>query len=182
MLLDILFTLFLFGAVTLGFFGGTIRVTVVIIMFYLSALLASLYFTSLGFVFETRYMLDSEIARFLSFGLVLLISFVFLAGAGLYTFRHTHLPKKIQNVDRMLGVLLGFILAILVISMFSILLWNLMFEKGGKTLEHGFMQWLAGSVERSFLVQYIALNTLPDVYYLVDPLLPDSIELIFITT
>ena len=51
-LIDILFLLGVLGGLALGFFLGIIRLAIAIISFYLSIILASLYFQSLGRFFS----------------------------------------------------------------------------------------------------------------------------------
>lgn len=47
-LIDILFLLGVLGGLALGFFQGTIRLAIAIVSFYVSIILASLYFQALG--------------------------------------------------------------------------------------------------------------------------------------
>lgn len=50
-LIDILFLLGVLGGLALGFFQGTIRLAIAIVSFYVSIILASLYFQRLGVSF-----------------------------------------------------------------------------------------------------------------------------------
>jgi membrane protein required for colicin V production len=180
---DILLIFFLFGAVTLGFFGGLIRGIVVVIMFYLSMVLASLYFTSLGMVVETRYpTMSPEIARLTSFLWLLFMSFVLLTIAGVVIFRHIRLPKRFRHIDRIGGVVVGLLLALFVSITFSVVLWNMMILKGGNTSDFPLIRWFGKSVEHSFIVQYIANSISANMSQALAPFLPGGAEVLFMTT
>lgn len=183
MFLDILFTFFVFGAVTFGFFYGIIRVIVVLVTLYVSLVLASLYFTSLGLFLENRYDLTLEIARLLSFAFVMLTSFSLLSIVGLYTFRHTRLPPKLQHFERLSGVLFGIVLAILFIGILALFFWNFALERAANHDPSApFTTWLDRSIFDSLVVQYVGIQIAPDVSSMVGPFLPDGAKLILTDT
>ena len=53
--IDVVFLLILLGGLALGFFQGTIKLLVAIIAFYVSIVLASLYFQAVGNFFRVRF-------------------------------------------------------------------------------------------------------------------------------
>lgn len=179
-LIDIFFLLLFVGGLALGFFQGMIRLTVMLIAFYLSVVLSSLYFTVLGGVFVQRFGSNRFVGEYVAFGLILLFAFVLLTAAGLYTFRYATLPGQLQYLDRFVGVLIGLLVGTLFIGLFAVLLWNLMLRRGGCSVDFPIMSWLCGSVQSSFLLSYFANTILPQVYGLIDPILPDAANILFV--
>lgn len=179
--MDLILLLIFVGLLALGFFQGMIRLAVLILAFYLSVVLASLYFPSVGDFIHTHFDSNGEIfaAQYIGFFIVLLISFGLLAAAGLYTFRYAHLPGKLQYLDRIIGVLLGIVLAALVIGILAVILWTLMIEKGGINIDLPLFRAIGNSVSSSFLLRYFADYILPQVYINVRPILPDGARVIF---
>lgn len=184
MFIDIVFILLLVGFLALGFFQGLIRLAVLLVTFYLSIVLASLYFIPLGGFLETRFGTPGDPAsvatsQYLAFVIILLIGYAVLAAAGLYTFRNVHMPGQLQYLDRIIGVLLALFLAALFLGIFAIILWNLMVVKEAETIELPIMQWLGNSVRNSFLLRVFASSILPQAYHVADPILPDNARIIF---
>jgi hypothetical protein len=102
-LIDILFLLGVLGGLALGFFQGIIRLAIAIISFYLSIILASLYFQSLGRFFRERFGTTFDIAQMVAFGTILLTAFFLITIAGLYTFRYAKMPASLDFVDKIVG-------------------------------------------------------------------------------
>ena len=73
---DILFILLLLGALALGFFQGTIRLLIAIVAFYVGIVLASLYFPSVGLVFQQRFSSKLRVGQITAFALILLVAFL----------------------------------------------------------------------------------------------------------
>lgn len=178
--IDIFFLLLFVAALAAGFFQGMIRLFVLLVAFYLSVVLASLYFPALATVFQTRFGTPRYVGEYVGFMLILMVGFILLTVAGLYTFRYAHLPGQLQYVDRVIGVLLGVVLGALFIGIFAVLLWNLMILRGGCTIDFPIMRMLCGGVSRSFLLQYFSRELLPATYDLIRPILPAGARIIFV--
>jgi membrane protein required for colicin V production len=172
---------FLFGSVTLGFFSGILRGFIMIMIFYLSMILASLYFTALGNAVEARYpAMMPEIASLISFLWLLAVSFVLLSLAGMLIFRCLYIPKRFQHIDRLGGMVLGFLLALFVMVTLSFLLWNITIFQ--KTADLPLLQWISKSTQHSFLVTYIVRSLPFNMAQTLAPILPGGAEMLFITT
>jgi uncharacterized membrane protein required for colicin V production len=179
-LIDLLFLLIFFGMLSLGFFQGMIRLAILIISFYLSLVLASLYFPFVGDFLVRNFGAQRFVGQYVGFALSLGFSFVLLATSGIYTFRYAQLPGGLDYIDKIIGVLLGMVLGALLLGIIAVLLWNLMIMRGGRTIDFPLMRALGDSVANSFLLQYFANSLLPQAYRLADPFLPDSASLIFV--
>ncbi len=178
--IDLIFLLFLVAMLAVGFFQGMIRLGVLLAAFYLSLVLASLYYPALGGFFFRSFGSARYVSEYTAFALVLMLSFIVLTVAGLYTFRYARFPGQLEYVDRIGGVLLGLVFGSLIIGMFAVLLWNMMILRGGETLDFPIMGALGRSVRGSFLLRYFANSILPQVYDIVDPILPDGAKFIFV--
>lgn len=178
MLIDILFTVLLVVLPVLGFFQGFVRFMVLLVMFYISVVLASLYFSSVGKLLEAQFRMDVIISQYAAFALVMVVSFVLLAVAGLYIFRHTHLPSRLHHVDRISGIGLGFVLALFVLAVCAALLWNLLIIREASEVDIAVMQWLGRSVKNSSFLNLLADHFLRYVYILLGPILPDGVEIL----
>jgi membrane protein required for colicin V production len=177
--IDILLILLFFGMLALGFFQGMIRLIVLILAFYLSLVLASLYYPAVGEFFVRRLDAQRFVGQYVGFALVLFFSFIALAAAGIYTFRYAQLPGQLQYLDRIIGTLLGMVLGAFVVGILAAVLWNLMIVRGGRTIDFPFMRSLGSAVATSQVLSYFANYLLPNVYALLDPVLPDGAALIF---
>lgn len=72
-----LFYIFLFlGMLALGFFHGMIRLTILLMAFYLSLVLASLYIEPVGGFLKTHFGGSRDATLFGGFGLTLMLSFL----------------------------------------------------------------------------------------------------------
>ncbi len=85
---DLMFILLLLGGLALGFFQGTLKLVIAIIAFYVGIVLASLYFQPIGNFFRVRFNSSTEVGQITAFAVVLVVSFLLLTGAGLYTGLH----------------------------------------------------------------------------------------------
>jgi uncharacterized membrane protein required for colicin V production len=178
--MDAFFLILFVGFLALGFFQGMIRLAVLLLAFYLSLVLASLYYSALGMFFQQNFGARSDVGEYVGFGLIMLFGFFALAAAGIYTFRYAKVPGGLEYLDRIGGVLLSLLLAALFIGIFSTLLWNLMILRGGRNIDLPLMGMLGNSVSGSFLLRYFADIILPQVYNYFDPILPNSARFIFI--
>lgn len=180
--IDILFILIFFGILAAGFFQGMIRLLVMIAALYLSVVLASLYFASLGEFFVRRFDAERYVGQYVAFFLVLLVAFLFLALAGLYTFRYWRLLGGLQYLDRIIGTVLGMLLGTLVIGIFASLLYNLMVVRGGRNIDLPLFRSIGTAVANSVMVRYFSTKLLPLVYNTVDPFLPEGADLLFLAS
>jgi membrane protein required for colicin V production len=177
--IDLVFIVLLVGILALGFFQGMIRMGVLILAYYLSVVLASLYFPMLGNFFYRQIGGQRFASEYIAFFVIMLVGFGLLALAGLYTFRYAHLPGKLQYVDNVGGVLLSLILAALVVGVLSVLLWNLLITNNGEDIDLPLFRMLGNGVRNSFLLSYFATYILPEAYNIVEPILPAGAQVIF---
>lgn len=178
-IIDILFIIILFGALALGIFQGTIKLLVAIIALYASIVLASLYYQALGVFFRDRFNSTLEVGQITGFAVILMVTFLLLTIAGLYTFRYAQIPASLDFVDRMLGTLLGLVLGALFLGMLAILLRILFTQNVAGTLQYPFMITIQDGVRRSQLIPFFANNVLPLIYASVRPILPEQADFIF---
>jgi membrane protein required for colicin V production len=64
--------------------------------------------------------------------------------------------------------------------MFSILIYNLMIGRGGCRLGFPLSDLICSATRTSFLVRYFGVTIIGEAYALLDPLLPDGAQLIFL--
>ncbi len=178
-LIDILFILLFFGMLAVGFFQGMIRLLVMIISLYLAVVLGSLYYAPMGEFFVRSLGTQRFVAQYVSFFLVMVLSFILLTVAGLYTFRYAKMPGGLEYLDRIIGTLLGMLLGVLLIGIFGGLLYNLMILRGGREIELPLFAALGDAVARSTLIRYFSNVLLPMAYSVLDPILPDGANLLF---
>jgi membrane protein required for colicin V production len=177
---DLLFIMIFFGILVLGFFQGVIRLTVLVIAFYLALVLASLYYAPIGEIFVRNFHSQRFVAQYTAFFLVLLLGFILVTFAGFFTFRELKLPGGLRYFDQILGTLLGLFLGALVVGVSASLLWNLMMVHGGRNIDIVLFQMLGDSIDRSMLVRYFSTTLLPLAYNRMAPFLPDGADLLFL--
>src|SRR3712207_2065468 len=73
--MDFIYLLLLLAGLAIGFFNGTIKLLVAIVAFYVSIILASLYFQSLGQIYRVRFQSSLEVAQIMAFITILLFAF-----------------------------------------------------------------------------------------------------------
>lgn len=178
--MDIFLLILLIVCIAIGFFQGMIRLLIAIVSFYLSLVLASLYYQSVGNFFVQRFGSARFAAEYSAFGMVLLISFFVLLAAGAYTFRYARLPGQLQYLDRIVGTLFGLALGGLFVGLFSILIYNLMIVRGGCRLGFPLSAFICDQTGSSFLVRYFGVTIIRQAYAVLDPILPDGAQLIFL--
>jgi uncharacterized membrane protein required for colicin V production len=178
--IDLLFILLVLAGLAVGFFQGTIKLVIAIVSFYVSIVLASLYFQYVGRFFRQRFGTTLEIGQIVAFAVILLIAFLLLTLAGLYTFRYAKMPPSLDFIDRIVGTLLGLVMGALLLGIFASLLESLfVFRSPAGILTFPFMRAFQGAVRSSFLVSFFANNILPLIYASVQPVLPPETDLIF---
>jgi membrane protein required for colicin V production len=178
--IDLLFLLILLGGLALGFFQGTIKLLVTIVAFYVSIVLASLYFQAVGNFFRVRFESSQEVGQITAFATVLLISFLLLTVAGLYTFRYWKVPPSLDFFDKIIGTLLGLLLGALFMGLLAILLKDLFVYRSPAT-EAGLPVVIAfqNGVRSSALVTFFGDRLFPLLYNMIRPILPAQADYIF---
>ncbi len=179
MFMDIVFLALLIGSLLLGFYQGVIRLSVLLVAYYLSVVLASVLFYPLGMFFLDKFGTHPNVGMYVAFALILMLSLAFLATYGLYTVKDFHIPGHLMYVDKAAGVFIALILAALFMGMLAVLLWNLFVIKGAENIKLPIMHMLGGSVRSSFLLNYFASYILPMAYDFADPILPEGAKIIF---
>lgn len=181
-LIDILFIVLLIGGLALGFFQGTIKLIIAIVAFYVGIVLASLYFLAVGDFFRRRFESSAQVGQITAFALILLVSFLLLLGAGLYTFRYARLPASLDFIDRIIGSLLGLVLGALFLGIFAIVLAKLFIERDvAGALNFPVTGFIQSRVRTSVLLPYFRDYVLPLIYNSARPVLPREADFIFTT-
>jgi uncharacterized membrane protein required for colicin V production len=179
--IDILYIILLLGGLALGFFQGTIRLLIAILAFYVGIILASLYFTTVGLFFQRRFNSTLYVGQVTAFAIILLVSFLLLTIAGLYTFRYAKMPASLDFIDRIIGTLLGMLLAGLFLGMLAIVLKDLfVYQDVAGTITFPIMRVVQSGVRGSFLVGFFSNQILPLIFTTIRPVLPrDAVDVIF---
>jgi uncharacterized membrane protein required for colicin V production len=178
--IDVIFLLILLGGLALGFFQGTIKLLVTIIAFYVSIVLASLYFQAVGNFFRLRFESSQEVGQITAFATVLLVSFLLLTVAGLYTFRYLKVPPSLDFFDKIIGTLLGLLLGALFMGLFAILLKDLFVYRSPATeAALPIVISFQGGVRSSTLVTFFGDRLFPLLYRTIRPILPSEADFIF---
>lgn len=178
-LMDIVFILLFFGMLALGFFQGMVRILVLMVAFYLALVLASLYFPALGEFLVRSFGTQRFVAQYIAFAMVLLIGFLILALAGLYTFRYFRMPGGLQFLDHMVGTVLGLVFGAMIVGILASLLYNLMIVRGGRNIDLPVMATFGNAIASSFVMNYFGNVVLPLTYTFLDPILPEGADLLF---
>jgi membrane protein required for colicin V production len=179
--IDLLFILILLGGLALGFFQGTVKLLIAIVSFYVGIVLASLYFQAVGNFFRVQFRTSGEVGQITAFAIVLLVSFLLLTIAGLYTFRYLRVPKSLDFFDKILGTLLGLLMAALFMGMLAVLLRSLFIFRDAVRagIDWPIMVAFQNGVRTSAMVSFFGNNILPLLYGFLRPILPDEADIIF---
>ena len=178
--IDVLFLIILLGGLALGFFQGTIKLLVTIISFYVSIVLASLYFQAVGNFFRKSFSSSQEVGQITAFATVLLISFLLLTMAGLYTFRYLKVPASLDFIDKIAGTLLGLLLGALFMGLLAILLKDLfVYRSPASEAALPIVISFQSSVRSSTLAPFFGERLFPLLYRTVRPFLPSEADFIF---
>lgn len=163
-----------------GFFQGTIRLMVSIFAFYLALVLASLYYRIVGVFLINNLDTSPVAAPGVGFGLVLILSFIVLVIALLYTFRYAQVPHGLLILDRVIGAVLGLVLGGLIMGMYAIIMRFIFIDNSlASQVTWPIMFWLQNDVRRSFMVGFFLSDVLPLILNRLDPVLPDEANIIF---
>jgi membrane protein required for colicin V production len=178
--IDLLFIFLLLGGLALGFFQGTIKLVIAIVAFYVGMILASLYFQTVGNFFRLRFNSSTEVGQITAFATVLLVSFLLLTMAGLYTFRYAKMPATLDFIDRIVCTQIGLMMGALFLGIFAVVLRDLfVFRNPATSVTFPIMQSFQAAVRSSFLVSFFGTNILPLIYGSVRPVLPQGSDIIF---
>jgi uncharacterized membrane protein required for colicin V production len=176
---DLLLLVLLIAITAAGFFRGTIRLIIALVTFYASIVLSSLYFSFLA-LFFTRRGTSSAIANAISFFVILLLCFIILFSAGVYTFRYIRIPGRLDYLDRVLGTGLGLLLAAMVTGIVA-MIFHYTFVNNDPSASANLPLTAAfqRSVRRSTVIPLLLDHVLPRLYVTVGPLLPDAAQPFF---
>ncbi|MDP9309898.1 MAG: CvpA family protein [Chloroflexota bacterium] len=152
-----------------GFFQGTVKLVIALVTFYLSVVLASLYFKLMATYFNT----SPVVAEAVSFFIILTLCFIILLAMSLYTFRYVRFPGRLEYLDRILGVGFGVILGVVLASIIAMVL-QYMFISHRAGNEYPITRALQTSTQNSTLLRLLMYNILPRLFTLVSPFLPDA--------
>ena len=177
--IDIVFVLLLLGALALGFFQGTIRLLIAIVAFYVGIVLASLYFTTVGLVFQQRFHSSLRVGQITAFAIILLVAFLLLAIAGLYTFRYAKMPASLDFIDRIVGTVFGLLLGGFFLGMLAVILRLLFYPEIGDPASLPIVGAFQRSVRGSFLIGFFSNRILPLIFVTLQPILPRNATEIF---
>lgn len=178
--IDLLFILLVLGGMALGFFQGTIRLVIAIVAFYVGIVLASLYFQVVGNFFRIQFRSSLQVGQITAFAVILLVAFIVLTIAGIYTFRYARVPAVLDFLDRIVGTILGLLLAALFLGILASVLQLLFVNQNvAGTITFPIMRAFQNSVRGSVLVVVFGDQILPLIYAMVQPLLPGEARYIF---
>ena len=176
---DLLLIAIVIAITVTGFFQGTIRFLIALVTFYASIVLASLYFRFLA-VFFTKRGTSSAIAESTSFFIILVLCFILLFAAGAYTFRYLRLPGRLDYIDRVVGAILGLLLAGMVSVVFAMVLqYAFVRYDAAATASFPLTAAFQGSVRSSTVMRLLLSNVLPRLYLTVAPFLPEAAQPFF---
>lgn len=179
MFVDIVLVGAIIAIAALGFFQGTLKVICALLVFFASLILAGLYYNWMSIAL-TRRGVDHILADISSFTILVVVAFVLLLAATLYTFRYVHIPARLEILDRLVGTGVGIVLGFVVSSMLALVLRyafvnHSLAGSGSLALLSGLQRSVRGSTLASLLVQRIV----PHLYVLLAPFLPEAARALF---
>ena len=177
---DALLIAFVFITTIVGFFKGTLKISIALVTFYLAVILASLYFSFMARALATNSTSSLQILNMLSFLVILVIAYIILLLTGLYAFRYIHVGQRAQILDKIGGAILGLFLGAMFASIFAMILRYLFITQFVEaTLDYPLMRGLAGSTRKSVLLSLFVDGILPVLYAPLSPFLPEQADRIF---
>jgi membrane protein required for colicin V production len=179
MLVDLLLLGTIILVAAAGFFHGTIKLLLALLMFYASLLLAGLYYNFAALAFVERGA-NPVLAQAFSFFLILVVAFMLLLVAAVYTFRYVRLPARLDVLDRMLGTGVGILFGFAVTCILALVL-RYAFITHDLAGDGGFalMRMLQSSTRSASLVPLLLGRVFPPIYVLIAPFLPDTARVLF---
>ncbi len=176
---DLLLFVLMIAIMAAGFFKGTIRLVIAVITFCASIVLASLYFRFLA-VFFTARGTSGVIADAISFIVILFLCFLILFMATVYTFRYVRVSRRFEYFDRLLGAIVGIVMAAIVAVTVAIVLhYAFIRNDPAATAVVPLTRAFQGSVRRSAIMPLLIEHVLPRLYVVVGPFLPDAAQPLF---
>lgn len=177
---DVMMLLMVIICLFFGFFKGVVKMSLAIATFYLAIVIASLYFRFISQGLAKNSKTSLQVLDMLSFLLLLIVCYIILFWAALYTFRYVHVGGRIQYLDKVLGSFLGLILGAIMASVFAMMLRYLFITANAPaTLNFPAMTFLQQSTANSVLIRVFLDIVLPILYAPIGPILPESADLIF---
>ncbi|GAB4109581.1 MAG: CvpA family protein [Roseiflexaceae bacterium] len=174
--IDLTLLLFLIMFIALGFFQGTIKLLVAIISFYISIILANLYSFALGAFFRRQFGTALDMAQIIAFATLLIVGFLLLTLAGLYTFRYAKFPDALDFIDKIAGTLLGLVLGGFFVGMFAEILVLLFVDRSpAEGISFPIIRSMQNDVRTSLMVKTFIDTVLPLIAGLLKPLIGNSI-------
>ena len=153
-----------------GFFQGTVKLVIALVTFYMSVVLASLYFKLMATYFSNT---SPVVAEAVSFFIILALCFIILLAMSLYTFRYVRFPGRLEYLDRILGVGFGVILGVVAASIIAVVL-QFMFITHNAGNEYPITRALQRSTQNSQILQLLLSNIMPRLLTILSPFLPDA--------
>lgn len=177
---DFLMLAFVVIGVIFGFFKGMVKLGLAIVTFYLSIVVASLYYRPLASGIAKNSSTSFQVIEMLSFLLLLVFIYVILFLTALYTFRYLTVKGSIQFLDKIIGAFLGLILGAMFASIFAMMMRYLfIYTNAPATLDFPAMRFLQESTFNSVLKDVFLNTILPILYAPISPILPESADIIF---
>ena len=177
---DVVMLLMVIICLFFGFFKGVVKISLAIITFYLSIVIASLYFHFVAVAIAKNSKTSLQVLDMLSFLILLIVCFMILLWAALYTFRYVQIGGRVQYLDKMIGSFLGLLLGAIMASVFAMMLRYLFITVNSPaTLDFPAMRFLQQSTANSVLKNVFLDIILPILYAPISPIMPDSADLIF---
>lgn len=184
--LDVFLTVLFVGVVwqCLGLLQGTVRQSLLIAAFYLSLLIAGVFFPIFGAFIEKAFGGLRFMADYTSFALLFGISFALLAGAVWYAFDGMEVAQHWQLADHIGGLCSGVVLGVLLVGFTTVFTWNLSLQitAAGDLVTSPLAGLITSGVHGSFLVQHFGENIMPQTYGVIAPLLPGESRVLFAAT
>jgi hypothetical protein len=110
----------------------------------------------------------------------LLLSFIVVVAALLYTFRYAETPRSLQVPDRVLGAVLGLVMAALVMGTYATIM-RFLFIDNDLAAQATFpvVRAFQNDVRASFVIVFMLNEVLPLIFRTLDPILPDAANVFF---
>lgn len=177
--IDIFFALLFLAIVIYGFFGGVVRLTMILIGLYLSVVVAGLFYVPVGRVVSSNLRdIEPFTGQLLAFILLTLFGTLAIALTLIKTFVTVRIPNIFASVDQIGGATVGLILSLFTVTIVSVI-FRVYFNLILTAASNGFsvtpvMLTLALHNKTSFLVAFFAQLTIP-IYALIAPWFPGGL-------
>ncbi len=182
--IDILLVLAFLGIVTLGFFGGVVRLLFVLVALYLGVIVAGLFYVPIGLnLSRSLSAIDPFTAELLSFFLLMIGATVAISFSLLKTFATLRLPRYLAGLDQTGGAALGVIAATFTVVVTTVVMrffFGLVTETAAKGIQVSPVLFsLALQLRASFLARYFVELSAP-LFVLIVPWFPNGLPAILV--